>query len=263
MLRAHHEAFAVTPEERGKTNLVTLEINTGTAPPMKEAVEEFRLHFDKSWHNSLEIWKLRESYNPLAYGSPWASPIVLVWKKDGSLCFCVDYRSLNWVNKKDTFSLPRVDNFAKYFSTLDLAAGYWQIKVHVNLREKTAFITPKGLYKFRVMPFGLANAPATFQRLMQQRVLMGLNEEMERDFVSVYIDDILISSRTLEDHIHHIKLVLQHIITVGLKLKPAKCFLLSGLGHIIIPHDLRVNTSKVTAVENFPHISTATSSASF
>ena len=126
--------------------------------------------------------------------SPWSSPVVLVKKKDGSQRFCVDYRELNSVTKVDMFPLRRIDNLldqlgeSKYFSTLDLASGFWQIPVHPNSREKTAFVTPNGLFEFRVLSFGLCNSPAVFQRLMQ-RVLMGLNPPEAPGFVSVYIDD--------------------------------------------------------------------------
>ena len=100
--------------------------------------------------------------------SPWSSPVVLVRKKDGSLRFCVDYRELNKVTQKDTYPLPRVDDLldqvghSKYFTTLDFASGYWQILVAPNSREKTAFVTPHGLFQSRVMAFGLTNAPAVF-----------------------------------------------------------------------------------------------------
>ena len=94
----------------------------------------------------------------------------------------------------------------KHFSTLDLASGYWQVQMHPDSTEKTAFITHQGLYEFNVMPFGPRNAPAVFQRLMQ-RVLAGLNLEQGPDFVSVYLDDVLVFSETLEEHLHHLALV--------------------------------------------------------
>ena len=106
--------------------------------------------------------------------SPWASPVVMVRKKDGTHRFCIDYRDLNAVTVPDTFPLPQIDDLldqlgqSRFFSTLDLASGYWQIRVHPDSRKKTAFVTPQGLFEFRVMPFGLTNAPSVFQRLMRR-----------------------------------------------------------------------------------------------
>jgi hypothetical protein len=105
--------------------------------------------------------------------SPWASPVVLVSKKDGSLHFCVDYWKLNAITKLDVFPLPRIDDSldmlarTQYFMTLDMASGYWQVSMEPQSQEKTAYCTPSGLYELRVMPFGLCNVPATFQRLME------------------------------------------------------------------------------------------------
>ena len=109
--------------------------------------------------------------------SPWSSPIVLVKKKDGSTRFCVDFWKVNAVTRKDVQPLPRIDDTldvlgsARWFSTLDLASGYWQVEVSPEDREKTAFVTPYGLFQFCVMSFGLTNAPATFQRLMERIAL--------------------------------------------------------------------------------------------
>ena len=187
--------------------------------------------------------------------SPWASPVVLVRKKDNTLRFCVDYRHLNAVTRKDVFPIPRIDDLldqlkGKVFSTLDARCGYWQIKVKEESREKTAFVTFDGLYEFRVMPFGLTNAPATFQRLMQS-VLAGMSE-----FCSVYIDDVLVFSDSVEDHVQHLQLIFDRLRKVGLKLHPLKCrFALPEvlyLGHLVSADGIRPNPEKVRAVVDFP-----------
>ena len=194
------------------------------------------------------------------FKSSWSSPVVLVRKKDGSHHFCVDYQHLNEVTKTDTFPLPRIDDMldqlgqCKCFSTLDLAAEYWQIRMHPESIEKTAFCTPQGLFEFQVMPFGLTNAPAVFQCLIQQ-VISGLNPAEGPDFVAAYIDDIIVFSPTLEQHITHLKVVLERIINVGLKLKPTNRLIRSEveyLGHIITPQGLKTNPRLVSAVVEFP-----------
>ena len=128
--------------------------------------------------------------------SLWASPVVIVGKKGEEKRFCVDYRKLNAVTKVDAYPLPRIDDLldslggATWFSTIDLASRFWQISMHEEDIKKTAFITPSGLYEFVVMPFGLNNAPGTFQRLMNWvlRDYLGI-------FVAVYIDDIIIYTK--------------------------------------------------------------------
>ena len=140
------------------------------------------------------------------------------------------------------FPLPLVDNLldqlgkSKFFSTLDLAAGYWQVQIHPSSKEKTAFITHKGLYQFNVMPFGLHNAPVVFQRFIQ-KVLAGLQQNTKPPFVSIYLDDILIFSEIFEDHPKHVMDMINRLRTAGLKLKPVKCHFICQqveyLGHLI------------------------------
>ena len=226
LLLSNHEAFAVEKGERGETDLIQMEIETEDASPKRQPVRHMPFAVRQQVASQLRDMQDQGVITPSH--SPWASPVVLVKKKDGSIRFCVDYRSLNAVTKADQFPIPRIDDLldqlgkAKYFSTLDLASGYWQVQMHPGSAEKTAFITHQGLFEFNVMPFGLRNAPAVFQRLMQ-RVLAGLNPEDGPDFVSVYLDDVLVFSETLEEHLRHLSLVINRILSAGLKLRPSKC----------------------------------------
>lgn len=141
--------------------------------------------------------------------SSWSSPVVLVQKKDGSVRFCVDYRALNKITRKDVYPMPRIDDAldtlqgAEYFSSLDLRSGYWQIPMNEADKEKTAFTTPDGLYEFNVMPFGLCNAPATFERMIGD-VLRGLKWKT----CLCYLDDIVIFSSTFKEHLQRLAQVL-------------------------------------------------------
>ncbi len=193
--------------------------------------------------------------------SPWASPIVIVKKKDGTDRFCIDFRKLNQITRKDAFPLPNITEIldqlgkAQIFSSLDLASGYWQIPMLDRDKEKTAFTTFMGLFEWTVMPFGLTNAPATFQRAMQF-VLTGLQGKS----CLVYIDDILIYSPSFEQHCKDLTEVFECLKTHNLKLKPKKCFFgrkeLAYLGHIISKNGVKPDPAKVEAVEN---LSTPTS----
>jgi len=189
--------------------------------------------------------------------SPWASPIVLVQKKNGTLRFCVDYRKLNAVTRKDAHPLPRVDDTLDtladscWFTTLGLISGFWQVEVHPDDREMTAFCTPEGLFEFKVMPFGLCNAPATFQRLMNS-VLAGL----PWNSCLVYLDDIIVTGRTFSTHLGNLCQVFDRIRGAGLKLQPSKCALcrpeVSFLGHIVSPKGISTNPSKTDQVALWP-----------
>ncbi len=170
--------------------------------------------------------------------SPYASPIVIVRKKDGQIRLCVDYRKLNSKTVRDAFPLPRIEEAldapgkAKYFSCLDLTSGNLQVKMAEEDRQKTAFTTPMGLFEFNRMPFGLMNAPATFQRLMST-VFTG----MQFESVLLYLDDVIIFSETVQEHISRLTQVFERLRQHNLKIKPSKCHFIKRsvqyLGHIV------------------------------
>ena len=188
--------------------------------------------------------------------SQWASPVVLVAKRDGTVRFCVDCHHLNAATNMDVYPLPRVDNqldllsHSRYFTTLDLATGYWQVSMTPDSQEKTAFITNSGLYEFTVMPSGLCNAPAMFQRLMET-VLAGLAWTS----CMVYIDNILVVGETFEDHLLNLRKVFDQLQKAGLHLKPTKCHLakpqVEYLGYIVSAQGIAADPKKVLAIKSF------------
>ncbi|MCG8045580.1 MAG: RNase H-like domain-containing protein, partial [Candidatus Thiodiazotropha endolucinida] len=203
----------------------------------------------------LDLMLAQDIIQPSA--SPWASPIVLVKKKDGTRRFCVDYRRLNDVTTKDAYPLPRIDESldqlagSKWFSCLDLSSGYWQLEVEPSDMPKTAFITRRGLFQFKVLPFGLCNAPATFERLMEL-VLAGLHWEI----CLIYLDDIIVYGRTFGEMIDRLELVLQRFSEAGLKLKPQKCQLFKEevefLGHVINAKGVSTDPKKIACIKDWP-----------
>ena len=189
--------------------------------------------------------------------SPWASPVVLVQKKDGSTRFCIDYRKVTDATKKDAYPLPRIDatldtlNGSRWFTTLDVLSGYWQVKVSKADCPKTAFCTTEGLFQFQVMSFGLCNAPATFQRLMDL-VLAGV----QWSECLVYLDDVIMLGRTFEEHLCNIRSVFERFRQSGLRLKLSKCHFFQRqvqyLGHIISREGLATDPAKTDKVLKWP-----------
>ncbi|CAF1350808.1 unnamed protein product [Rotaria sp. Silwood1] len=243
-------------EKLGRTHLVkhVIELQPGTQsantqpyrlPPSKKAI------VDQQLEEMLQAGHITPSH------SPWASPIVLSPKKDGTLRFCVDYRKLNANTIHTAYPMPQVDDTldslreAKFIFTLDLRSGYWQVEIDSESRNKTAFITHRGLYEFLVMPFGLSNAPATFQRLMDL-ILAGIKWQS----CLVYIDDIVVFSSTFEQHLKDLSSVFDRLKTAGLTLKASKCDFcrkeLKYLGHIITPDGIKPDPGLIDSVKRFP-----------
>ena len=249
------DVFAFTDAELGRTDKLQHTIATEAKHPIRSPVRRIPAVHKKEIHQLIQDMLARNVIQPST--SPWASPIVIVRKKDGSARFCVDYRKLNAITRKDAYPLPRIDDTldtlsgSQWFSTLDLLSGYWQVEVAEGDRDKTAFATQSGLFEFKVMPFGLCNAPATFQRLMDL-VLAGV----QWSHCLVYMDDIIVVGRSFKDHLQNLSVVLQRLKDANLRLKPAKCSFcktkVSYLGHIVSRHGVATDPEKTNKVSKWP-----------
>ena len=255
-LSKYRNTFSKDDDDIGYCDLVSHRIATEDDRPVKlpyrrippHQWDEVREYISKS----LERGVIRES------SSPYASPIVLVRKKDGKLRVCVDYRSLNVKTHKDAYPLPRIEDAlqtlkgAKYFCSLDLAHGFNQLPVAEEDVEKTAFRTGTGgLYEYTRMPFGLCNAPATFMRLMDKAF-----GDLNFQSLLVYLDDILVFGSTFEETLQRLDTVLSRLTTLNLKVKPEKCQLFRTkvhyLGHIVSSQGSSPNPEKIRAVQEWP-----------
>ena len=174
--------------------------------------------------------------------SEWATPVVFAPKKDGTLRFCIDYRRLNAVTLRDSYPIPRMDECidtlgdAKIFSTLDCNSGYWQIMMDDADKEKTAFVTHQGLFHFTRMPFGLRNAPATFQRAID--IILS---SVKWQYCIVYIDDVIIFSKSIPDHFNHLNEVLTLLGDAGMSIRLNKSFFYIRKLNILVTLSPRVN----------------------
>ncbi|MCG7879415.1 MAG: RNase H-like domain-containing protein, partial [Candidatus Thiodiazotropha endolucinida] len=254
LILKNKDLFASKDSELGKTDTVKMQIDVGDHEPIKmkpyRTPIKSREVIDKAINEMLDANVIKRSR------SPWSFPVVIVDKKDGSKRFCVDFRKLNQITKKNSFPLPLIDDIlallgrAKYFTSLDLKSGYWQVAMDEKDKEKTAFACHKGLFEFNVMPFGLSNAPAVFQELMSV-VLQGCN-----DFATAYLDDILIFSSSLEEHLRHISLIFDRLRQHNLKLKLKKCGFLkletNYLGFVISEQGIKPDEKKVDAIRSLP-----------
>ena len=255
LVTQYSDIFSKNEADIGKTTMLEHRIETGDAAPVRQSPRRIpmrlREEVERQKEKMLQNGIIEES------SSPWRSPIVLAKKKDGSFRFCVDLRAVNAVTQSLPVPLPRVDDSldnlagAQFFSTLDMASGYWQVDVAKEHREKTAFSTGKGLHQFRAMPFGLKNAGATFQRLMEL-VLAGMDSKS----CLVYIDDVIVFGETEHAHLKHLEEVFERIRAAGMKLKPQKCCLARDevvfLGHKVGKTGVQPDPANINKVRNWP-----------
>lgn len=256
LIKEYEDIFSHGDDDLGLTHLVEHHIELSDSRPFKQRhrkippsmYEEVRSHLQQL----LSAGVIRPSH------SPFASNIVLVRKKDGSLRMCVDFRQLNKWTIRDSYALPRIDEIleslsgSKYFTKLDLKSGYHQISITEQHKERTAFtVGPLGFFEFNRMPFGLTNAPATFQRLMEQ--CMG---DLNLTICLVYIDDLIVFADNYEEHLDRLQRVFRRLRESNLKLSPKKCDFFRNkvtyVGHVVSADGIEADSTKIEKVRDWP-----------
>ena len=267
ILMKRSKLFAKDKHDLGRTDVIQHRINTGNAAPIRQAPRRIPIHQRETEREQVQM--LLDNGLIEESTSPWASNCVLVLKKDKkSWRYCLDFRALNAVTVPEAYPLPRIDDTldklsgSDRFTVLDLQAGYWQILVRKEDREKLAVNTSLGLMQFRVMPMGCVSATATFSRCMD-KVLRGLTNKQ----CLTYLDDILIFSSGLEQAFERLDTVLGRLEEAGLKLNPSKCNLLQKeveyLGHIVSEKGVATDPAKLEAVSAWPTPTNITELRSF
>ena len=256
LITEYADIFSKDDSDIGHTTLVQHRIELEDEHPFKQRYrrippsmyEEVKSHLQQLLRNGI----IRKSH------SPWSSNIVLVRKKDNSLRICTDFRELNLRTKKDSYAIPRVDEMLdclagnRYFSVVDMKSGYFQTDIYEPHKERTAFtVGPLGFFEYNRMPFGLSNAPATYQRLMQD--CLG---DLHLKICCIFIDDIIIFSRTYEEHLERLRLVFDRIKEANLKLSPGKCTFFKPkvryVGHIVSEQGIETDPEKIEKIVNWP-----------
>ena len=268
VMRDYHDVFCAElprelPPARPTDHAIPLE--PGHTPPCKAP---YRLSQPEQAELQRQVADLLERRLIRPSASPYGAPVLFVRKKDGTLRMCIDYRALNRITVKDRSPLPRIDDLldhlhsARVFSTLDLASGYWQSRVLDADVHKTAFRTHMGSFEWRVLPFGLTNAPSGFQRLLNTVLQPYLGK-----FVLQFIDDTLVFSATGAEHDRHLRLVLDAFRRHRLYCKRSKCHLfqsqVSYLGHVVSGSGIAVDKHKIEAIAAWPKPTTVTELRAF
>lgn len=256
-LERNKEIFSTGEYDIGKTNILKckIEFKDGEQKPIKQRATrmtpEERKLAKKETEELLKLGVIEESF------SEWATPAHFVPKKGGKKRLVFNYRALNAITKRDEHPIPRTDELlgrfcgAKWFSSLDATKGFWNIEMEHKDKEKTAFILPDGLYQWKRMPFGLCNAPATFQRMMNKAL-----GNLVYTKVLVYIDDIIIYSDTFEQHLKDIEEVFRKLKEANIKLSRSKCYFCQDevefLGYRVGQMGVKTVQSKIEKIQNYP-----------
>ena len=269
LLMEYHDLFSLEKSEIGQTKMVkhTIVLKDPDTAPFKEQfcqipppqVEEVREHLKLM----LEVGAIRLS------NSPWCNAVVLVRKKDGSLWFCIDFRKLNSLTRKDSHPLPRIGETlnslvgSAIYSTFNLTSGFWQVPMAEESKQYTAFtLGSMGLFECDRMPFGLCNAPTTFQRLMQN--CLG---ELNLTYCLIYLDDVIVYSKDPEQHLTRMRVVFECLWEHGFKLKPSKCDLFKSeiiyLAHHVSKDGVKPSHKNVASILECPVLKTFTDIRSF
>ena len=258
ILDEYQDIFCKDKTDIGFTHLEEHDIElVPGAEPHKESYRRLlpdkRESADKQVEELLNLGMISPSKSPISSG------VVMVKKTDGTYRMCIDFRKLNSVTKKDAFPLPRIDETldrlgdAKYFTTLDMGSGFWQVPLTERAKETTAFVTHKGQYQWNRMPFGLCNATATFQRLMS-KVLASVAQHYG-NIVLCYVDDILIATKTEQQHLEQLRAVFGAVRRANLKLKAAKCKLfdteIKFLGRVVTGEGIKPDPESIRAVQEW------------
>ena len=257
MLNSNKDSISFDDSDVGRVDWVSHDIKFVDQNQQPIKIPPRRIHGKIRDGVELEIKKLYEEDLIEPSNSPWSAPVVPVRKPDGSIRLCIDYRAVNKVTMKDAFPLPNIEdmlynlNGIKYFTSIDLVKGYYQVPMAQNAKPFTAFTTSMGHWQFKRMPFGLCNAPATFQRLMNFVL-----KDFSFDHIMAYLDDILVMNETFEDHLAEVDRVLSCLSKHGLKIKPKKCQLFRNevkfLGHMISPTGLAPIQDHIQAILDYP-----------
>ena len=255
VLRKHEHTFAVDSTDIGYCPILQHDIDTGDSPPIKQSPRRPPLSAGDAENEIIDDMLASNVIEPST--SEWASPVCLVKKPDNSYRFCIDYRRVNAVSRKDAFPVPDIQDAldslrgARWFATIDLLSGYWQLGLTDRAKERSAFCTRRGLFQFKRMPFGLCGAPATFCRLMS--IVLG-------DYIGViclcYLDDVIVFAKTQQELLERLDKVFTRLSQNGLKIKPSKCVLfrteIQFLGHLVTANGVQPLPDKVAAIKDWP-----------